>query len=161
MKLIRITHIRCGDYDCTTYAMAPDDWSVEKVEGAVYDAQSDFLKTYFKAKEIKDGPPNPGFNPPYDKFPDKTVAEVKKEYQKLKEEYDNWVEEYAKTNVTFNLCLERSGFTLLYNASKDEDEVELDWGHNHGEVFGYHAEEEQRLPSVHRILEKKEDLEWE
>lgn len=151
MQLIRVTHRRCGDHDGNTFVIAPDDWSRAKAREAINKAQNAYLAAFDIA--VKDNPaPNawkPYGKPDYEKHPDKTVAEIKAEWDALEAEYKAWEAEQRETRKEFETFLKAEGFSLLW----DDDvahEFEIDWGHRHGTrlVYGEDVIDSMPTPAV-------------
>lgn len=147
MQLIRVTHRRCGDFDGNTFVLAPDEWSRTQAREAIYKAQAAYLDAIETAAK-GNVPPNawrPYGKPEYEKHPDKTVTEVKADWDALAAEYKAWEEKQRKTRKHFENYLKDEGFTLLW----DEDaahQFEVDWGHRHGQGLAYGDDKTDSMP---------------
>jgi hypothetical protein len=151
MRLVRVTHYRCSDYDCNTFALAPDEWDEVRIKREVGLAQDAYLEQFAKAMENDQGPPRVGHVPPYDKHPDRTVAEVRAEHEAAKAEWEAWEAELRRQRRSFEAFLEDRGFTSLWNEDASVL-VECDWGHRHGQRLAYGNDREiDTMPSPAKL----------
>lgn len=137
MRLIQIWHERCGDYEECTYRLVPDDWTDDEIHGRLIKAKDEYWAALTQA--IKEqAPPNnwrSHSNPPYDKYPDLTVKEVKEIWEKQKTEYKEWEKKDIPTRKRFEDFLD-DDFVELYDTPR-EDEFTVFWGHAHGIPLEY------------------------
>jgi len=140
MKVVRINHDRCNEWDVTTYALAPDEWSNGEVMSRVGKAQDEYQQTVNElAKVMKETPPGmqrPFSSPQYKNYPDKTVREVDELHAEQVERYKAYEAEKRKGYRSFSSYLEDQGFTRLDNY-EDAVVVEVYWGHQHGTKLDY------------------------
>lgn len=137
MKLVRIAHSRCSDYDGYTLAFAPDDWDEDKIEGEVSLAQGAYLEQYVAAMKDEQGPPFPGWHPNYAAHPKRLVGEVDAEHRAAMEEYNVWKRVRDEQATRFETFLTRRGFVLPWQDEAGAVEVDVDWGHRHGQHLAY------------------------
>lgn len=150
MRLVKIYHIRCSEWDGSTYAWFPEDWSIDQISEAVYDAQTSCFRARQEAKEVA------GQEPPYVGYPnfntaprDKTAGELMDEYEVKKAAYTEW---HAKVNAATKPFI--SYLLPPVKPLWDESElvnVDCDWGHHHGDVFNY-----QESPGDYKPFKKPE-----
>lgn len=142
MKLAKITHERCDEYDGYTYVVVPDEMTQEEFDNAVYSAQKEYIEfvtEYDKVKKILNESSFAYNNPLmrfYDKYPDKTVAEVKEIYAAKSAEHAEASKLKAQSYREFGTYLKDFGITPLveYEAEINKD---LDWGHRHGSSINH------------------------
>lgn len=142
MKLARVDHIRCGEWDgAFTYVWIEDDMTEEQFQKAVDRAADAYLQAvieYMGANEQK--------HPPMINWENnraRVVAEVLDERQVAETVYKNWEKKRREAIVSFDtyLCKEEGIVDFWY-----EDPAitgEIDWGHRHGTPIDYG---ETRLP---------------
>ena len=77
--------------------------------------------------------------PSYDKFPDKTVAEVKAVHDAAQAAYKAWQERKRTAQMDFGAHLRAvsQGRIELFFERKPELAFVLDWGHRHGQTTAY------------------------
>jgi hypothetical protein len=136
MKLVRIEHSRCNEYDGTEYMLAPDDWNEYTLEELIEETVNELIAD---AKAVKDPPfgePRP-FQPDYDKHPDLKVSQVQALHATQKEEYKVWREENNHLERSFEERLTEKGFIPIWHQDADTIKVKTYWGHNHGLTLNY------------------------
>lgn len=139
MKLVKITHDRCAEYDGTEYVLAPEDWDAAKIKETVDKVCNQII---IDAKLIKNPPTGaPSFHPEYKEYPDKTVREVEELHAQEKAKYDAWKKENSKLTRSFVDRLRDAGFVGLWEDSSGALKVTAHWGHNHGLDLGYKRSE--------------------
>jgi hypothetical protein len=159
MKLVRINHIRCDEYDAITYMMAPDEWSKEDIHSAIDRAQSKYLDALKRANVTKPIPPNDYkeyTGPPYGNFPDLTVKEVQEEWDRKKEEYMKWKNSRIGIKKSVTNFLQDEGFTHLYD-DKSAVEATMDWGHRHGSRIEYEETKTNTFPTPNELATGKKE----
>lgn len=137
LMIVKIEHTRCDEWSAVTYCGAPDDWTEEQVYEAVHKAEKAYLEALQLAKDEADAPNDykPYGGPPYDRYPDKTVKEIKEKWAEKKKVYDEWNARQRATHKSFQSFLEDQGFSHLEEHA--DMEVELHWGHRHGTSIDY------------------------
>jgi len=154
MKLIKLIHTRCMEYDCQTYTLAPDEWDDDEIQDRAYEAQGEYLAAIKRWKEEAD-PPDPDFQPYqkqkwYADHPDMTIREADARWEEKKDEHRAWEEERNKARRSFQSFLEDQGFTSIWRDDAAE-EVSLDWGHRHGWPLDYYEGDPDTLtPAVRK-----------
>lgn len=143
MKLVRIQHTRCSDYDGASIVLAPEDWDEDKIESEVSGAQDDYLAQYRKALSDDPGPPFPGFHPQYALHPEMKVGEVDAAFKVEREAYDLWRAQRDETATRFETFLSRRGFVSVWQDEAGAVECEADWGHRHGMSLRYGGAEKE------------------
>lgn len=163
MKLARIFHRRCDDYSGYTFVLAPDDWDDARIQAEAKEAQRAYLEEYGKALKTQagEGVRNPGYSPNYDAHPDKTVAEVKAEWETARDAYKAWEADQRKTRQKFEDFLTDCGFVSLWSDDAAPVKAEVDWGHRHGSriVYGNHTELDA-IPTPAVMAGEEPDDEW-
>lgn len=151
-KLIKIRHNRCQEWDCTTYVVAPAAWSNEEISQRLWNAQDAYMEAVKTARAGR-VPPNDWTygQPKYEDYPDKTVAEVKAEWDAKGEVHKAWSAEQAKTGQAFETFLTKAGFLGLY-ADDIALELDCDWGHNHGVPLKYEETKTDTLPTPAKFI---------
>jgi len=144
MRLVRILHDRCNEWDGTEHVLAPDDWDMDKV----YDLVDEAVKECIVAakEEIKELPHVP-YRPDYSQFPDKTVREINAEHAVKVEAAKKAKTERDELTKTFRQRLLNKGFKSL-DADPDSVEVTAYWGHGHGLNFRYNNSEARKFDSL-------------
>ena len=161
MKLVRIGHYRCGDYDCVTFALAPDEWDEARIEVEVDKAHEAYMVEFDKARADEAGPPDPGYSPDFKAHPDKTVGEVMAEHQAAREARNAWDKEQAKTRRRFENFLMDRGFVSLWSDEANAQFVEIHWGHRHGQRLQYGEDEIDTMPTPAKLAGRAgDDDEW-
>lgn len=138
MKLVRIEHPRCHEilWGEETYVFAPDDWDEDDIWEHAFKAQKTYLD-YLQSFMNIEGPEkvmylNTSF---YNKYPDKTVSEVKKIFEEKKQKYEEWDNKRKRAKYPFTHFLIEEGFQ--YISDNIDTEIELSWGHRHGTDIDY------------------------
>lgn len=131
MKLIKIEHFRCGDFEGYSYLFAPDNKTSEEVEedlSWVYQQQT-------KAQV-------PGKEPPYllerisDYDDSLTIKEVKEKLAQNNLDREEYRKKLDNARQSFNHWMMQKGYMPL-SLNEDLECYSMDWGHNHGERFEY------------------------
>lgn len=137
-RLVRIDHIRCGDWgDATTYVLAPVEWDEEEVDRRATLAQDEYLVDFSAAQVIPKGaPPRPPYQPDFKNCdPSLAVGEVWAQHNAAKANFDKWNSSRLKVSRKFEDYLRDQGFTAYW-----EDHtlsVSVNWGHAHGQSYEY------------------------
>jgi hypothetical protein len=140
--LARVNHYRCdqpaGKWGTSTYVWVPKAMTTEEFEVLCEKARKSYLDAADAAKKLV-GTPAPGYGPQYDRYPDKTVAEVKAIHAA---ETEAW----SKRNVvvkaeqrTFAQILKdvSNGAVLGFWDVEVPIDVQVNWGHRHGSDIDY------------------------
>lgn len=140
--LARVNHYRCdqpaGKWGTSTYVWVPKAMTTEEFEVLCEKARKSYLDAADAAKKLV-GTPAPGYGPQYDRYPDKTVAEVKAIHAA---ETEAW----SKRNVvvkaeqrTFAQILKdvSNGAVLGFWDVEVPIDVQVNWGHRHGNDIDY------------------------
>ena len=144
--IVRIDHVRCGEHDGTyTFVWAPDDWTMDRVDEAIYAAQRAYLEAVEQAKKEAE-PPNDfkwGWQIPWKSNRHRNVGELLDEYEAKKAEYKEWEKRMHKTRVPFSGYLKDQGFKVIGDVAIS---IDLDWGHRHGTNIDYSETKTDTLP---------------
>lgn len=163
MKLGRIGHIRCGEWDASTFVWCPDDLTEEQFETIVHQAAKDYETALKEFKEANPPPKQPSFNLDYrvsktDEIPDEMTFG---EYRKQKEEYDAerkaWDEKHKRINHGLMPFLREQGIRPFWDVGDDDIplmEAEVNWGHQHGVSIEYN---ETDVPSSYNPRGEEDD----
>jgi hypothetical protein len=139
MKLACVEHTRCREYDATTYVWVADDMTKQELQSFCAQAAGKYLTA---EKELQDAPTpyvHPGYLPDFERYPNKTVAEVKAEHAKQLAAYNHWHEKSEASRKTFAYYLAEisSGRIMEFYAITPDLQVGVNWGCNHGVVIDY------------------------
>jgi hypothetical protein len=160
MQLARVTHIRCHQRDFNepqTYVWVDERMTQEQFTALVKAAQDSYDQAG-KDFEAAEQPPYASWGmPPYDKFPDKTVAEVKAVHDASQVAYKHWQEKKRTAQSDFGAHLKKlgEGQIELFSYRKPDLAFVLDWGHRHGQKTAYGETETNDLRG---LVEADEDL---
>lgn len=137
MKLAKINHFRCSEWDNSSYVWIPDDMSHDEFYDFCQESRTAFLE--LKRAKLASRPPFPGYTPAYEKFPNETVESVKKDHAEKLKIYNDWEEQNRKREQDFSEFLyDRSNHKILSFYSYEPGEVvDVSWGHNHGMRINY------------------------
>lgn len=153
VKLAYIQHERCGESAGGLYVFIPEDWDKGKLREIVDRCVLEHIK---EAKDYNDNkkPPNAWarYNQPnYSLFPDLTVKEAKKEWDKMGRVYKEWEAATAGSKKSFSSRLKDEGVISLYDVESNI-EVYAEWGHHHGLHLQYeHAHLQQDMVAPSRV----------
>jgi hypothetical protein len=135
VRIVRIRHERCQEWDGNEYMLAPDEWGPDQIRQAVRDARDELIAD---AKTIETYPAKPPFSTPFSQHLDKTVQEVLDMHEAQKLAYKVWLQENRYLSRSFETRLCERGFQSLEEGEDpDAVDVNLDWGHNHGLALNY------------------------
>lgn len=138
MKLARIEHDRCNEFDCHTFVWIPDVMERDEFNKIVKLAQEEYLKAESEFKRMT-RPLDPGYSPQYDKYPNKTVAEVKTAFDEARIIYTEYEKKLSDARLHFcSHLIKASGDRI--KSFWDGDFLitsHIDWGHRHGENLNY------------------------
>jgi hypothetical protein len=139
MKLARIEHKRCGEYRATTHVWIPDEMGSEELGRLAHEARNAMLKAEDDFANSPDAPKHPGWAPAYEKFPNKTAAEIKSEHDALVATYKAWEARKNAAKRTFAETLKATSGGAVKTFYGYEEwpgiEAEISWGHRHGQIF--------------------------
>lgn len=136
MKILKLEHDRCNEFDCVKYYIAPN-LSDEELEALIEQAQIAYLKAYDDFKKAEPGPVFVSRN--IADYPsDMTISEIKlkvQEYELSRAEY----EKLKKTETrTFDDYLHKFNiFPLWKYEGKEMFVTSVYWGHRHGDSLEY------------------------
>lgn len=132
MKLVRIIHYRCGEFDSSTYLLAPDDITEEQLEK---DANTAFQNHINAIEEYKNSGNEPLYRQKLEDFPGHvTIAEAQSIIEKAKEQAIDFEKKKRKAFRSFGDFMVELGYILL--GFEDEGiipETYINWGHRHGD----------------------------
>lgn len=134
MKLVQISHYRCGDYDATQYYMVPDGMSEEDMRKTIDTARDTYLNLSKRLNDL-DKPDYPKKD--IESFDESlTIKQAKERVQNLENKRKEWQKLYEQKSGSFRRTLEAAGFVSLSNV-EDKFLFEVDWGHNHALPLNY------------------------
>lgn len=141
MKIARVHHIRCSEYDGCTLLWVPDDWDQIKLEEAVTTAKKRYLEWY-EEHDINDKPPNdyqPHRQPDFKSYPQSmSIGDILASHAKKKAEWEAWNDEHRKHDRSFEEWLHEL-YSEVNSFWKYDPELQTDvsWGHRHGTKLRY------------------------
>lgn len=144
MKLAKIEHYRCGEWDANNYVWVPDAMTREELLVLVSAAQRDCREAE-KTIEGVEAPPHRSWWDFFEKADqNKSLATVKLEYAEHEAHYKAWEAKRDAARKSFwqRLCGLSGGKVLSFSDGECGLEVECDWGHSHGLKVNYKAEAE-------------------
>lgn len=139
MKLVRITHYRCGDYDCVSFALAPADWAEDEVETRIDRAVTKYLEAVDAATAgvEKVAYPHPPQITAKGLDPSLTIGDALADFQARKTAYDEAEKARQYTGRSFEQFLSDEGFVSLWSDDARAITAEARWGHRHGQRLQY------------------------
>lgn len=151
-KLVQIRHYRCQEWDCTSYVMAPAEWSNDVIQEKIWQVQDEYEQAVKLAQQEATPPNDWRYGPPkYEDHPDKTVAEIKAEWDAKGEVYKAWKIGQDKTQQRFETFLTKAGFLGLHTENIAL-EIDCDWGHNHGVPLKYEETKTDTMPTPAKFV---------
>ncbi len=154
LQLVCIEHERCSEIDAYTFVLAPSAWTEDQVQERVEAAVNAYLKALTAALK-SEAPPNDyrGYgSPPYDKHPDRTVRDIKAEWEAKRQAWKAWDKERQAARTPFSRFLADEGFVSLWDASHAR--AEAWWGHRHGTPIDYSETVIDPVPSPNKMAER-------
>lgn len=138
MKIIKIVHYRCSEWQAASYLIPPKDRTDTEIESDIRQVVEQYIQ---RQKEYnKQKPVNPNWSPvkleAYDK--DMTIGELIELRKKQLDEYQEWSKKKEEAEISFVDHMRKLGYRALWEV--EEDEIELyyaEWGHNHGITIKY------------------------
>lgn len=131
MKLAKVVHDRCNEYDNTTYLLVPDDLAEEEFDSACRRASTAYIRdaaAYKYHPTISD----PGYSFSAVGYPDDwTIGQAKLDWQEKKAKYEEWKEKRQSARRSFTVYLQAQ-IPGSADISDCEFETILIWGHQHG-----------------------------
>lgn len=139
-NLVRIDHVRCGDWgEGSTYVLAPVEWDEEEIDHRADEAQKAYLKDFSAAKRLPDEPKYPGHFPDFKTCDQsKTVSEVREEHAAEAAIYTEWKSKKRNVSRVYEDYLIDQGFTGIWDGGLS---VHVDWGHAHGQAYEYGSDD--------------------
>jgi|SRR5208282_1872503 len=142
--IARVDHYRCdqpaGKWGLSTYVWIPKTMTHEEFEALCDKAQKEYFRAADAIKKLmlKAILP-PGYSPQYDKYPDKTVAEVKAIHAVETEEWNKRNILVREEQRSFAQILKdvSDGTILNFWDIEFPIKTEVHWGHRHGEDIDY------------------------
>lgn len=137
MKIIKVTHYRCAEYDKCEYYVAPDAMTVEEISKVLEKAQEAYLVALAAWEALLPKPAFPGTN--ISDFPEEiTIAEAKRrvaEAMRCREEIET---KRRAIELSFDSVLSKLNIIVVRSVHVSEDlEFTVDWGHRHGMQLDY------------------------
>lgn len=140
MKLAVVQHERCGEQEwgAGTYVWVSEDMSEEELYRLACLAQESYLKAEAELKRTLT-PQNPGYQPNFSAYPDKSVREVQAIHAKQKQAWQEYEKRRDKARQPFSKHLVRvsAGAIKGFYDVEPSLSVEVSWGHRHGTVIDY------------------------
>jgi len=142
MKLAKVEHEQCDHgVVATTYVMIPDDTTAERFQELAVAARDAYLNAERELKSFPGQPDNPGYQPNYERYPGKTVAEVQEIHKQLMALFKAWEAKRDAARQPYSYHLEKvSNGQIKLFSDFDEDTIpiaNIHWGHRHGQRLRY------------------------
>lgn len=136
-KIVHVVHYRCGEWDGTETFYAPDSFTEEEIEQKVRKVSDEMITD---AKLVKESPARVEYLDWNKQDQDKTIRQIKSEFEEKKKNYDNWKKENSHLTRSFACRMIEVGF---HTNDIDKVPVEIDnyWGHHHGLTLNYGKKE--------------------
>jgi hypothetical protein len=142
MKLARVEHYRCGEPmawksgEGYTYVWVVDDMTEPQFDAIVEKAQKSYFdaEQAYKNESVVKAPPGYGPTIMPNTPGDKTVQELRDEYEVLAAAYKAHCEKVQAGRRPFGYWLEQHGEGRIkqFWSGRPDINVVLSWGHNHG-----------------------------
>jgi hypothetical protein len=167
MKLARIEHWRCGEPISWkggggyTYVWVADEMTAEELETLCGHARTSYLDAERAAKAATPvAPPGYGAQIMPGIPDDKTVGELRREYDALAKAYKEYQETCDRARKPFGhwLQLHSNGTVKLFWNNEPALQVEIDWGHNHGVTIDHSPTKLQDYPFPQEHDENYDDV---
>lgn len=137
MKLVSITHERCGEFDKNEYYIAPDHLSKDDIDRIVDEAQTAYLKAKEEAAKIP-RPVDADISYIMQIAADTmTVGQLKAMHNEYSVKYQEWQALERLQAGCFNDYLAKHNivpvYTYVYEADDDPNVItcNISWGHRH------------------------------
>jgi hypothetical protein len=134
---VMIRHDRCGEYDTSTYVLAPADWDEDRIAAGISAAQDAYLDAYRRVSATPDEIPSPPYQPEFAKYPNSTVAEVIANHANDQARYNSWRLERKDEHKRFESFLCDQGFIGVWDEPEGVYSEYVNWGHAHGANYRY------------------------
>jgi hypothetical protein len=162
MKLVAVTHYRCGEYDGMTYLLAPDDITEDKFDDDVETAMKNHLKAIDDFKSSEPAPSGLYRDRIVDFPDDMTISEAKKKIEEIKKKQKEYEDKKRKAVRSFGAYMEDLGYEILSWSSMEDRSFftgTVWWGHRHGDPLNYECmeadyhpfKEENKVRAIGRI----------
>lgn len=136
-KLAKVDHFRCDEVRASTYVWISPDLSADEFEKLCIDAKTAYLLAESGAKNART--PHPGWQPPYEMYPNLPVAEVKALHEQRLAAWKADEEKRDAARQSFATILEErsDGRIKGFYEVKPDTETTVYWGHQHGTLLEY------------------------
>jgi hypothetical protein len=134
-RVVKISHVRCGEWDGNTYILAPEGTTQAKLQADTNLAAENYLTAIADFKTQNARPPTTRL----EDYPGSTtIAEAKELIELEKETRINWEKKRNLATRGFSGFMFDLGYETLSEGTEEEiPDVEYDWGHRHGEKLDY------------------------
>lgn len=146
MKLVKIDHNFCHEIQNFTLMWADDSWDPDILKKAVWKAQAAYNQEV--AAPPPEEPPNdyrPYSGPPWDKYPNMKVSQIKAEWEAKEKVWKEWEARMNRQKEPFATFLAKEGLHY-FSSFNPELYMVLHWGHRHGERLDVSPMEIPDLP---------------
>jgi len=148
MKLVKIEHERCNEYDTCSYVWAPETKTQEEIQSDVDAAQSEYLEMLKQFRAKFPTPISSINNPPLNSLPrNLTVGEIL-DIQASEEERYSQYSKQRELLSNFESFLYIRGYVGFHERHSDVA-CTLNWGHRHADPLQYGTE----TPDLFTLLE--------
>lgn len=140
MKIAKINHDRCQEWDGCSYVWVSDDMTKGILSDLILAAVKSLLKAEDDLQKSPQKPMFPGYTPNYDLYPDNTVSEAKVIHEALAKKYQAWKlleTESRKSFVEHLISISGGSIKDFYDLPDNTLRGEASWGHRHGTVILY------------------------
>lgn len=136
MRILKLNHERCGEWDDATYLFVPSNKSLEEVYEDV---------NWARKQVIENGHMSLGSRPtPLSNYLEAfkedsiSIAEAKRQVKKRAQEINDFDEAQWKKNRSFTSYMQERGYKTIHEMDENELIVtDVDWGHSHGVTITY------------------------
>lgn len=137
MKLCKISHYKCDEFDGHTFLLGPDNITEEQLSKDAEEAVNYHLN---KLREFNNQPDKPAYPryPDLDKVdPNTTCGELVEQYKKDQVNYKNWETLRRESSGSFMTVMSSKGYKRLSNYEGEQEitgkilVTTAYWGHNH------------------------------
>jgi hypothetical protein len=141
MKIIKINHERCNEYEKSTYLVDLFDLTEEQINKDIEDSQTEFLKAKYDNSNLGEPPEHLYINSDnLNYFPiDMTIGQLKEKIETRNQEFDEYYKKNRALERPFSFYMQKRGYKTLSELGESSTIFIkiLNWDHRHGMVLDY------------------------